>query len=286
MPQFGLDLEDARAVIRRALDEDLADGADITTRATVSSCQRSRASVVSRHHGTIAGVDLIVEVLAMVSENDDFSVKVLKTDGEQVVPGDVIAVIECPTQTLLTAERTMLNLVTHLSGIATATAAWVDAIAGTKAVIRDSRKTLPGLRKLQKYAVRAGGGTNHRMSLGDRAMIKDNHVVAAGSVVEALRSVRHEYPDVWCEVEVDNLTQLDELLTEAPDEVLLDNFDLWEVQVAVQRRNALSPKTLLEVSGGLTLDKAEDYAKCGVDFLAAGALTHSVAALDLGLDFD
>lgn len=286
MPDFGLDLADARKVIRVALDEDLAYGPDITTFATVGSSQRSRAKVISREPGVVAGTALIAEVIAMVSNDDDFTVTVLKEDGEQIDSGAVVAEIECPTRTLLTAERTLLNLLTHLSGIATATHAWVDEVSGTKAKIRDSRKTLPMLRKLQKYAVRAGGGENHRMGLGDRAMIKDNHVAAAGSVVEALRCVRHEFPDVWCEVEVDTLAQLDELLTEAPDEILLDNFDLWEVQVAVQRRNALSPSTLLEVSGGLTLDRAAEYAQCGVDFLAVGALTHSVRTLDLGLDFE
>lgn len=286
MPDFGLDLADARKVIRVALDEDLAYGPDITTFATVGSTQRSRAKVVSREHGTIAGGALIAEVIAMVSENSDFTVNLLKQDGDTVAPGEAVAEIECPTRVLLTAERTLLNLLTHLSGIATATSAWVEEVSGTKAKIRDSRKTLPMLRKLQKYAVRAGGGENHRMGLGDRAMIKDNHVVAAGSVVEALRCVRLEFPDVWCEVEVDTLAQLDELLTESPDEILLDNFDLWEVQVAVQRRNALSPETLLEVSGGLTLEQAAEYANCGIDYLAVGALTHSVRTLDLGLDFD
>lgn len=286
MPDYGLDLDDARKVIRAALEEDLAYGPDITTFATVGNTQRSRAKIISREHGVFAGGQLIAEVIGMVTEGADFSVNLLKKDGERVAPGEAAAEIECPTRTLLTAERTMLNLLTHLSGIATATSAWVDEVSGTKAKIRDSRKTLPILRKLQKYAVRAGGGINHRMGLGDRAMIKDNHVVAAGSVVEALRCVRHEFPEVWCEVEVDTLAQLDELLIEQPDEILLDNFDLWEVQVAVQRRNALSPKTLLEVSGGLTLDQAAEIAKCGVDFLAVGALTHSVRTLDLGLDFE
>lgn len=286
MTDFGLDLADARNVIRTALAEDLAYGPDITTSATVGDIQRSNARIVSRQAGTIAGTQLIAEVLEIVSGGTDFTVTVEIADGERVEPGQTVARIECGTRTLLTAERTILNLLTHLSGIATATSAWVDEVAGTGAKIRDSRKTLPMMRKLQKYAVRAGGGENHRMGLGDRAMIKDNHVAAAGSVVEALRCVRHEYPDVWCEVEVDTLFQLDELLTESPEEVLLDNFDLWEVQVAVQRRNSLSPNTLLEASGGLTLDKAADYARCGVDYLAVGALTHSVQALDLGLDFD
>lgn len=281
-----IDLSDARRVISTALEEDLAYGPDITSFATVGSSQRSRARIVSRQPGVIAGTELISEVLLQLTCPTDFTVDVQVSDGDTVEPGDVVASIECSTRALLTAERTILNLLTHLSGIATTTSYWVDAITGTKAVVRDSRKTLPGLRLLQKYAVRVGGGQNHRMGLGDRALIKDNHVVAAGSVVEALRRVRHDFPDIWCEVEVDTLAQLDELLTIGPQEIMLDNFDLWEVQVAVQRRNALSPSTLLEVSGGLTLDRAAEVAAAGVDFLAVGGLTHTVTALDLGLDFD
>lgn len=286
MPDFGLDLDDARQVIQRAIDEDLAYGPDITSLSTVGAGQRSSAKIVSRDHGKVAGLALINEVLTKVAGGEEFTVTLAKHDGDEVAPGDVVAEIESGTRALLTAERTMLNLITHLSGIATATAAWVTEVSDTKVKIRDSRKTIPGMRKLQKYAVRAGGGVNHRMGLGDRAMIKDNHVAAAGSVTSALRCVRHEYPDVWCEVEVDTLAQLDEILLQQPQEVLLDNFDLWEIQVAVQRRNALSPETLLEVSGGLKLDQAADIARCGVDFLAVGALTHSVHNLDLGLDFD
>jgi nicotinate-nucleotide pyrophosphorylase (carboxylating) len=181
----------------------------------------------------------------------------------------------------------MLNLVCHLSGIATTTAAWVDAVAGTKAKIRDTRKTLPGLRALQKYAVRVGGGVNHRMGLGDAALIKDNHVAAAGSVVAALRAVRAAAPDLPCEVEVDSLEQLDEVLAEDLGDgalVLLDNFPVWQTQIAAQRRDARAPHTKLESSGGLSLDTAAEYAGTGVDYLAVGALTHSVRVLDIGLD--
>ncbi|MGB3369301.1 MAG: carboxylating nicotinate-nucleotide diphosphorylase, partial [Rhodococcus sp. (in: high G+C Gram-positive bacteria)] len=205
-------------------------------------------------------------------------------DGTEVVPGQSVLTITGPTRGLLTAERTMLNLLCHLSGIATATAAWVAEVADTDTKIRDSRKTLPGLRALQKYAVRAGGGVNHRMGLGDAALIKDNHVAAAGSVVAALKAVRAAAPDIECEVEVDSLEQLDEVLAEDVGLVLLDNFPLWQTQMAVQRRATLSPSTRLESSGGLTLDVAHDYAKTGVDYLAVGGLTHSVTVLDLGLD--
>jgi nicotinate-nucleotide pyrophosphorylase (carboxylating) len=178
----------------------------------------------------------------------------------------------------------MLNLICHLSGIATTTAAWVEAVSDTKAQVRDTRKTLPGMRALQKYAVRIGGGVNHRLGLGDAALIKDNHVAAAGSVVEALRAVREAAPDLPCEVEVDSLEQLDEVLPEKPELILLDNFPAWQTQIAVQRRDSRAPAVLLESSGGLSLETAADYAGTGVDYLAVGALTHSVRVLDIGLD--
>jgi len=192
--------------------------------------------------------------------------------------------VHAPTRALLTAERTALNLICHLSGIATTTAEWVTELAGTSAKVRDSRKTLPGLRSLQKYAVRAGGGVNHRLGLGDAALIKDNHVAAAGSVSAALNAVRAAAPDIPVEVEVDSLAQLDEVLELKPQLVLLDNFEPWATQMAVQRRNTRSPETKLESSGGLTLDVARDYARTGVDYIAVGGLTHSVTVLDLGLD--
>lgn len=284
-PSAEFDPEDVDRLIATALDEDLAYGPDITSRATVSADHRSSARIVARRPGTIAGLFVVDRVLRQVATSG-FKVEEVAPDGARVTPGDVVARIEAGTRDLLTAERTLLNLLTHLSGIATATAAWVDAVEGTGAGIRDSRKTLPGMRLLQKYAVTVGGGVNHRLGLGDRALIKDNHVVAAGGVREAFLAVRAAYPDKWCEVEVDTLAQLDELLPEKPDEIMLDNFEPWAVQVAVQRRNALAPDTILEASGGLTLDVAADYASTGVDYLAVGSLTHSAPALDLGLDFD
>lgn len=284
-PSAEFDPEDVDRLIATALDEDLAYGPDITSRATVSADHRSSARIVARRPGTIAGLFVVDRVLRQVATSG-FKVEEVAPDGARVNPGDVVARIEAGTRDLLTAERTLLNLLTHLSGIATATAAWVDAVEGTGAGIRDSRKTLPGMRLLQKYAVTVGGGVNHRLGLGDRALIKDNHVVAAGGVREAFLAVRAAYPDKWCEVEVDTLGQLDELLPEKPDEIMLDNFEPWAVQVAVQRRNALAPDTILEASGGLTLEVAADYASTGVDFLAVGSLTHSAPALDLGLDFD
>lgn len=275
---------DARSIISRALDEDLRYGPDVTTLATVAEDATTTASVVAREAGVIAGGDLALIVFDEVLGSDGYRVVHQVPDGTRLEPGGAALVVEGPTRGLLTAERTMLNVLCHLSGIATATAAWVDAVAGTQARIRDSRKTLPGMRLLQKYAVRVGGGVNHRMGLGDAALIKDNHVAAAGSVVEALRRVREVAPDLPCEVEVDSLEQLDEVLAEGVELVLLDNFPVWQTQIAVQRRATRSPHTMLESSGGLSLDSAADYAGTGVDYLAVGALTHSVRVLDLGLD--
>ncbi|MCX5046047.1 carboxylating nicotinate-nucleotide diphosphorylase [Aldersonia sp. NBC_00410] len=276
--------DEVLALIRTALDEDLRYGPDITSAATVPAEASAKAAVVSRSMGTVAGIDIGLLVLDEVLGAGGYEVLDRVVDGTRVAPGQAVLTLHAPTRGLLTAERTMLNLLCHLSGIATATAAWVDAVAGTDCRIRDSRKTLPGLRALQKYAVRVGGGVNHRMGLGDAALIKDNHVVAAGSVVAALRAVRELRPDIECEVEVDSLEQLDAVLAEDVELVLLDNFPLWQTQAAVQRRNKTSPRTKLESSGGLTLDVAADYAGTGVDYLAVGALTHSVGVLDLGLD--
>ncbi|WP_024803838.1 carboxylating nicotinate-nucleotide diphosphorylase [Nocardia sp. BMG51109] len=280
----GLDRAEVVELIRTALAEDLRYGPDITTAATVPEDATVEASITARQPGTVAGLDVGLLVLDEVIGADDYKVTGRVADGTRVGAGDAVLDLVAPTRGLLTAERTVLNLVCHLSGIATATTAWVDAVDGTRCRIRDSRKTLPGLRSLQKYAVRVGGGTNHRMALGDAALIKDNHVVAAGSVVAALRAVRELAPDIECEVEVDSLEQLDQVLAEDVELVLLDNFPLWATQAAVQRRDARSPRTKLESSGGLSLDMAADYARTGVDYLAVGALTHSVRALDLGLD--
>lgn len=282
-----LDAAEAAALrrnVRIALDEDLEYGPDATSVATVPEDAQTTAHLVARRPGVIAGlaaVTTVLDELAPQSARVEFALR----DGDVVAPGDTVATITGSTRLILLAERTMLNLVCHLSGIATATAQWVQACQGHPAQIRDSRKTLPGLRRLQKYAVRAGGGTNHRMGLGDAILIKDNHVAAAGGVGPALAAAREQFPELPCEVEVDSLDQLDEMLAAQVDLVLLDNFPVWQTQIAVQRRRAASPATLLESSGGLSLDVAADYAATGVDFLAVGALTHSVRALDMGLDF-
>ncbi len=278
------ELGEARSLVERALEEDLRYGPDVTTLATVSADATTTASMVTREPGVIAGVEIALVTLDLVIGPDGYRVVHRIDDGARVDAGAAVLTIDAPTQGLLTAERTMLNVMTHLSGIATATALWVDAVAGTRAKIRDTRKTLPGMRGLQKYAVRVGGGVNHRMGLGDAALIKDNHVAAAGSVIAALRQVRSAAPQLPCEVEVDSLEQLDEVLAEDVELVLLDNFPVWQTQIAVQRRNDRAPGTLLESSGGLALATAADYAGTGVDYLAVGALTHSVRALDIGLD--
>ncbi|OCB54498.1 nicotinate-nucleotide diphosphorylase (carboxylating) [Mycobacterium malmoense] len=273
----------AQDTIRRALEEDLRYGPDVTTLATVPAGAVATASMVPREPGVIAGVEVALLVLDAVLAGG-YEVLHGVEDGARLQPGEPVLTVRADTRGLLTAERTMLNLICHLSGIATTTAAWVQAVHGTKAKVRDTRKTLPGLRALQKYAVRVGGGVNHRLGLGDAALIKDNHVVAAGSVVDALRAVREAAPDLPCEVEVDSLEQLDDVLAEKPELVLLDNFPVWQTQMAVQRRDARAPAVLLESSGGLSLDNAATYAATGVDYLAVGALTHSVRALDVGLD--
>ena len=278
------ELSAARDVVRRGLEEDLRYGPDITTSATVPAGAVATASMVPREPGVIAGIDIALLVLDEVLGAGGYEVLDRVEDGARLQPGESLLTLRAETRGLLTAERTMLNLICHLSGIATTTAAWVDAVEGTHAKVRDTRKTLPGLRALQKYAVRVGGGVNHRLGLGDAALIKDNHVAAAGSVVDALRAVRDAAPGLPCEVEVDSLEQLDEVLVEKPELILLDNFPVWQTQMAVQRRDARAPAVLLESSGGLSLETAATYAATGVDFLAVGALTHSVRVLDIGLD--
>lgn len=270
--------------VRLGLTEDLRYGPDVTTLATVSADAVATASMVPREPGVIAGLDIALLVLDEVLGTAGYQVLDRVEDGTRVRSGQPLLTVRAQTQGLLTAERTMLNLICHLSGIATATAAWVDAVSGTDAKVRDTRKTLPGLRALQKYAVRVGGGVNHRLGLGDAALIKDNHVVAAGSVVAALRAVREAAPALPCEVEVDSLEQFDAVLPEKPELILLDNFPVWQTQTAVQRRNSRAPAVLLESSGGLSLENAAAYASTGVDYLAVGALTHSVRVLDIGLD--
>jgi len=236
--------------------------------------------VVAREHGVLAGVPLALAVLDAI---DGVTATVLRADGSRIGPGDAVLRVSGPATAVLGAERTLLNFLTHLSGIATATRAWADAIADTGAVVRDTRKTLPGLRALQKYAVRRGGGENHRLGLGDAALIKDNHVAAAGGIAKAIDAVRAAAPDVPLEVECDTLDQVREALDAGARFILLDNMPVATMRTAVAEARRYDG-VRLEASGGLRLANAREVAATGVDYLSVGALTHSVTALDLGLD--
>ncbi|TDQ55214.1 L-aspartate oxidase [Actinorugispora endophytica] len=255
-------------------------GADVTTVATIPATRIDTADVVARQDGVVAGLPLAELVFRTVAEGV-LEIRRHAADGDSVKRGDVLMSVTARTRDLLTAERTALNFLTHLSGIATATRAWTDAVAGTGAAVRDSRKTHAGLRVLEKYAVRCGGGVNHRFGLADAALIKDNHVAAAGGVAEAVRAVRERFPDVPLEVEVDRLDQIGPALSAGAEEILLDNFTVPELREAVA---LVAGRARLESSGGLTLDRAAAVAETGVDYLAVGALTHSSPALDIALD--
>ncbi|MDQ3760504.1 MAG: carboxylating nicotinate-nucleotide diphosphorylase [Actinomycetota bacterium] len=278
----GLDVNEVHRVISTALEEDLRYGPDATTAACVPAGTVATATVSPRRPGTLAGLPVFLAVLDAVLGAGEYGIIAQRQDADRLAPADIALAVRAPVAGLLTAERTALNLLCHLSGVATATAAWVDAVAGTGASIRDSRKTLPGLRALQKYAVRCGGGVNHRMGLGDAVLIKDNHVIAAGSVTAAIAAVRAHAAELPCEVEVGTLQELDEALAAGVSLVLLDNMTAAQCAEAVRR--AAGSGTELEASGGLTLDVARAYAETGVRYLAVGALTHSAPALDLALD--
>jgi nicotinate-nucleotide pyrophosphorylase (carboxylating) len=277
----GLDPAAVERVIRRALDEDLAYGPDVTTHATVPDDARATGDIVPRSAGVLAGVPVAAAVFDLVG-GPAVEVVLHAADGTPAEPGRAVLSVHGPTRALLIAERTALNLVCHLSGIATLTGRWVDAVAGTGAAIRDTRKTTPGLRALEKYAVRCGGGVNHRMALGDAALVKDNHVAAAGGLTAAVVAVRRTAPDIPLEVECDTLDQVKEALAAGVELVLLDNFDLADTASAVEMARGTGVR--LEASGGLDLSRAADVAATGVDFLAVGALTHSAPVLDLGFD--
>jgi nicotinate-nucleotide pyrophosphorylase (carboxylating) len=276
----GLDRAGVEAVIARALEEDLDAAGDVTTLATVSPDVLATARVVPRQEGTIAGLPVAALVFATVGAGR-LAVELLVDDGARVSAGQAIATVTGPVRDVLTAERTALNLLGHLSGVATATRRWVDAIEGTGARIRDTRKTMPGLRALEKYAVRCGGGVNHRMSLSDAALVKDNHVVAAGGVVPAFELVRSRFPGLPLEIEVDDVDQAREVIDAGADLVLLDNMSPADMRTVVAYA---AGRAKLEASGGLQLTNARAVAETGVDYLSVGALTHSAAVLDIGLD--
>ena len=285
----GLHVAGVYRVISAALAEDLRYGPDATSDATVPITATAVAQITPRTAGVLAGVPVALAVFdaaasVIAAEGQLYTVVDHRPDGSAAVPGEPAIVLRGNVRHLLTAERTALNLICHLSGIATVTRAWVDAVEGTGCTVRDTRKTLPGLRELEKYAVRCGGGANHRLGLGDAVLIKDNHVRAAGSVAVAIGQVRLHAPHLPCEVEVDTLEQLDEALAVGAELVLLDNFTPDECALAVHRVRATGSGTILEASGGLTLAQARRYAETGVDYLAVGALTHSAPALDLGMD--
>ena len=279
----------AGAVVEGALDEDLGGfpGLDVTSSATINATQRSVAHVVARADGVVAGLPLIPLVFHAVTErfgNTEVAVELLREDGETVKRGDIIGVLRGSTRAILVGERTMLNLISRLSGIATRTRAWADALEGTGAMVLDTRKTTPGLRALEKYAVRCGGGTNKRMGLYDVAMIKDNHKLAAGSVSAAFEAVHRENPAVDIQVEVTTTAEALEAVAAGARFLLCDNMSVDLIRATVEAVRATGEKVEIEATGGLTLDVARAYAETGVDFLSVGELTHSSPILDIALD--
>jgi nicotinate-nucleotide pyrophosphorylase (carboxylating) len=276
----GLDPAELESLVERALAEDLGTGVDVTSVATVPFDAEGVADFVARADGVVAGLPVVRAVLELVT--DDSVVVVQKVaDGTRVQAGEVVLSATALVRALLTGERTALNVLCHLSGVATLTRRWVDEVEGTGARILDTRKTNPGLRSLEKYAVRCGGGTNKRMGLYDAALVKDNHVVAAGGVARAFTAVRSLFPDVDVQVECDTVAQVDEALAAGVTFLLLDNMSIDELTEAVR---IASGRAELEATGGLTLDRARAVASTGVDYLSVGALTHSAPVLDIGVD--
>ena len=274
-----LDADYVAALATAAIEEDLAGGVDVTSVATVPADLQGTAAFAARAAGVVAGIPVAMTVLDVVGSVEHLS---HATDGTAVGAGDSVLEVRGLVRDLLTAERSALNLLCHLSGVATLTRRWVEAVAGTDAHIRDTRKTTPGLRLLEKYAVRCGGGVNHRMALSDAALVKDNHVVAAGGVAAAFDAVRRQFPDLEVEVECDTVKQVREVVEAGADLVLLDNMSVDDMRAAVEICRAAGVMT--EASGGLRIDNARAVAETGVDFLSIGALTHSAPVLDLGVD--
>lgn len=278
--------------IERTLTEDLGGnpGRDVTTQATISADDAVTGELVAREMGILAGIDVPDEIFRQVAARWGLPVPRVKAfvkDGDLVHPGDVIAEFAGPGHVILTAERGLLNLMSHASGIATHTRMWADALVGTNARVLDTRKTTPMLRELEKYAVRCGGGVNKRMGLYDVALIKDNHVVAAGGVAEAIIAVRTRFPNVGIQVEVERLAQAHEAIGAGARFLMLDNMSdsaMIEIVREVRAREGEVGRVELEATGGLTLDRAAAVAATGVDYLSVGALTHSSPALDLALD--
>lgn len=279
LTSLNLSVEGVQESVKVALAEDLAGGVDLTSAATIAENQTSTASFIARQSGRVSGMAAAAVVLELSGLTE---YRLLVKDGDLINSADRIISCNGNTRAILLAERTALNYLCRLSGISTLTAKWVDEVAKTSTKIRDTRKTTPGMRELEKFAVRMGGGVNHRMTLSDSVLIKDNHIAAAGGVVRAFAAVRAKFPMAEVEVEVDNLAQLREVIAAGADLVLLDNMTIEECRSAV---NIAKGKAKLEASGGLSLKNAAEYAATGVDYLAVGALTHSAPILDIGLDF-
>jgi nicotinate-nucleotide pyrophosphorylase (carboxylating) len=288
----GLDAVALDTIVKEALDEDLGGrgvlragagaGVDVTSVATIPASAETVADFIARAPGIFVGGPVAAYVMALVcAEAGAFQISLLRADGQEVAVGDVLLTVHGNTRAVLRAERVALNLVTLMSGVATATRSWVDALAGSRTRIRDSRKTVPGLRMLQKYAVRTAGGVNHRMSLADAALIKDNHVIAAGGVVPAYEAVRRAFPDIHVQVEVTSPDQARDVVAAGASDVLLDNMGLDQMAAVVRE---LGTAATFEASGGLTLASALRIAETGVDFVAVGAITHSPHILDIALD--
>ena len=275
----GLDPAWVDDVVRRALAEDLGDRGDVTSQATIPAEQTGTADVIARAPGVVAGLPVAVAVLDTVV--DDAQVDQRRTDGDRVSPHDILLTVTGSTQRLLTAERTMLNLLCRISGVATATRAWADALAGSGTTVLDTRKTTPGLRALEKYAVRCGGGTNKRLGLYDVAMIKDNHIVAAGGVAAAYDAVRRTYPDIVIQVEVSTVDMAVNAVRAGATFLLCDNMPPDQLRAVVV---AVGQTVELEATGGLTLARAREYAETGVHYLSVGALTHSAPIVDIAMD--
>jgi nicotinate-nucleotide pyrophosphorylase (carboxylating) len=282
----GLDPDAVGALVRAAVQEDLMGGIDVTSTATIAADHRSIATFGARESGVIAGLPVAAATVDAVCGAAASDFEYLVAEAEHVEPGQRVARVTAPTRLLLTAERTALNLLCRMSGIASLTRRWADELDGIAATVRDTRKTTPGLRSLEKYAVRCGGGANHRFGLSDMALVKDNHVAAAGGVAEAYAAVRALEATIPVEIEVDTLDGLAEAIAAGADMVLIDNFDIDGMRSAVRYRDEHAPDVLLEASGGLTLDMARSVGETGIDLIAVGELTHSAGVLDLGLDFE
>ncbi|CAB4585813.1 MAG: carboxylating nicotinate-nucleotide diphosphorylase [Actinobacteria bacterium] len=265
--------------VKEAISEDLAGGEDITSVATITDSQVSTADFICRADGIVSGLHVAAAVLEYCGINH---YEVLVDEGAKVSAGKILITVQANTRKLLLAERTAINFLSHLSGISTSTSKWVSELSGTKCKVRDTRKTTPGLRQLEKFAVRMGAGLNHRISLSESALIKDNHIVAAGSITNAFKLVKQKFPNKKVEIEVDTLEQLSEAILLKPDLILLDNMSVDQCIKAVSISNGA---VKLEASGGLTLENAKAYANTGIDYMAVGALTHSAPILDIGLDF-